>query len=118
MYELYTDMSWQHQVLFVWLVLDLFIGIWLTTRPFRRGPVTIVVMTLWNVAQMALLVTGADHLSWQYVTLAVYLLIDTASVIHNGLRRKVTDSNDFDLGAILFGSLMMGALLLMLVTGN
>lgn len=117
MFELYTDMSWQHQALFVWLIVDLFIGIWITTRTFKRGPATIVVMTTWNVAQMALLVTGADHLSWQYATLMIYLLIDTANVVYQGLRRRVTDSSDFNAGVIIFTALVLGAFLLMLVTG-
>jgi hypothetical protein len=119
MLDLFTDLTWQHQVLFVETIVSGLIGVVLIVRGFQRTYATMAFFVLWNLALFALLIGGADHMAWQYGVLFGYYLMDTAAVIAAGVTRKHTGAAEAPGCAAFVVTLgFIVPILALIVTGN
>jgi hypothetical protein len=117
MLHLFTDLTWQHQVLFFETIVSGLIGLALLIKGFQRTYGTMTLFLVWNLALFVLLISGADHMAWQYVVLFGYYLLDTAAVVAGGVRRKRTGPTDAG-GSSLFVTFFIMSILTLIVTGN
>ena len=117
MLDFFSTLTWQHQILFFETIISGLIGLWMTGITFHRSKTTMKWFLAWNAAVFALLITGADHMAWQYVVLFMYYLLDTAAVVYYHGHRKVTTPEDFGPGVVWAYMLLILFLLTMLVTG-
>ena len=117
MTEVFTSLPWQHQVLFVETIVSALIGLTLAYRGFQRTLGTMMFFLLWNVAITLLLVTGADRVSWQYVTILGLYLLDTTQVIRGGIQRVKTEPVE-GTGITWFATFWVMGVLVLLVTGQ